>query len=75
MFEIQQADYDMLLANLQFEPVFVREQMNIRWHCENGMIENIQKLIEEYRAQRNLTVILSIQTKFFQRINKILSAN
>lgn len=52
----QQADYDMLLANLQFEPAFIREQMNIRWHCENGMIENIQKVIDEYRQQRNLTV-------------------
>jgi len=55
--DITQADYDMLLANLQFEPAFIREQMNIRWHCENGMIENMQKVIDEYRQQRNLTAI------------------
>lgn len=54
---VQQADYDMLLVSLQFEPAFIREQMNIRWHCENGMIENMQKVIDEYRTQRNLTVI------------------
>ena len=47
----------MLLANLQFEPIFIREQMNIKWHCENGITENIQKIIDEYRSQRKLTVI------------------
>lgn len=52
----QQADYDMLLANMQFEPVLVREQMNIKWHCENGIAENIQKIVDEYRIQRKLTV-------------------
>jgi hypothetical protein len=41
---------------MQFEPIFIKEQMNIKWHCENGLIENIQKIIEEYRIQRNLTV-------------------
>jgi hypothetical protein len=51
----------MLLANLQFEPVFIREQMNIKWHCENGIIENIQKVIDEYRTQRNLTVSRAIE--------------
>ncbi|CAF4967726.1 unnamed protein product, partial [Rotaria sp. Silwood1] len=52
-----QADYDMLLANMQFEPIFIREQMNIKWHCKNGITENIQKIIDEYRIQRKLTPI------------------
>lgn len=46
----------MLLANLQFEPIFIREHMNIKWHCENGITENIQKIVDEYRTQRKLTV-------------------
>jgi hypothetical protein len=46
----------MLLASMQFEPIFIREQMNIKWHCENGISENIQKIIDEYRTQRKLTV-------------------
>ena len=53
---LQQADYDMLLTHMQFEPMFIREQMNIKWHCENGMIENIDKVVQEYRTVRNLTV-------------------
>ncbi|CAF3511735.1 unnamed protein product [Rotaria socialis] len=55
--DISQADYDMLLANMQFEPIFIREQMNIKWHCENGITENIVKIVDEYRAQRKLTPI------------------
>ena len=55
----------MLLASLQFEPVAVREQMNIRWHCENGLVENVQKVIEEYRILRNLTVNRSLKHVFF----------
>lgn len=55
--DITQADYDMLLTHMQFEPMFIREQMNIKWHCENGITENIEKIIEEYRTTRNLTPI------------------
>ncbi|CAF1386022.1 unnamed protein product [Adineta steineri] len=55
--DITQADYDMLLSNMQFEPMFIREQMNIKWHCENGIPENIEKIVEEYRTQRNLRPI------------------
>jgi hypothetical protein len=46
----------MLLTHMQFEPIFIREQMNIKWHCENGIPENIQKIVDEYRTIRNLTV-------------------
>ena len=46
----------MLLANLQFEPIFIREEMNIKWHCENGIVESIPTLIDEFRFQRHLTV-------------------
>jgi hypothetical protein len=46
----------MLLANLQFEPIFIRDEMNIKWHCENGIVEGISTLIDEFRFQRHLTV-------------------
>ncbi len=49
----------MLFVNMQFVPIFIREQLNIKWHCENGLIENIQKIVEEYRIERNLTVKFS----------------
>jgi hypothetical protein len=40
---------------MQFEPMSIKN-MNLKWHCEHGLIENIQKVVEEYRIQRNLTV-------------------
>ena len=46
----------MLFVNMQFLPIFIKEQLNIKWHCENGLVENIEKIVEEYRIQRNLTV-------------------
>ena len=47
----------MLSINMQFEPMFIKEHMSIKWHCENGLAENIVRIVEEYRVQRNLTVI------------------
>ncbi len=52
----------MLLTHMQFEPIFIREQMNIKWHCENGITENIDKIVNEYRTLRNLTVTNSINS-------------
>jgi hypothetical protein len=46
----------MLFINIQFVPIFIKEQLNIKWHCEYGLIENIEKIVEEYRIERNLTV-------------------
>jgi len=58
---------------MQFEPIFIKEQMNIKWHCENGLIENIQKIIEEYRIQRNLTVNKNFLKIRFFFLNLFLS--
>lgn len=59
----------MLSIDMQFVPILIREQMNIKWYCENGLIENIHKIVEEYRIQRNLTVkrftIKSSKNSFF----------
>ncbi len=46
----------MLFVDMQFVPIFIKEKINIKWHCEHGLIDNIQKIVEEYRIQRNLTV-------------------
>ena len=46
----------MLFVNMKFEPMFVKEYLTLKWHCQGGLIENIQKVVEEYRIQRNLTV-------------------
>ena len=46
----------MLFVSMKFEPMFIKEYLTMKWHCQNGLIENIQKVVEEYRIQRELTV-------------------
>jgi hypothetical protein len=55
-FIFQQVDYDMLFINMQFIPMLIKEEMNIRWHSEHGLADNVYKIVDEYRIQRNLTV-------------------
>ena len=54
--DIEQADFDMLLANLRMDAVFVKENMRIRWASETGVIENIQTIVKEYKETRGLNV-------------------
>lgn len=52
--EITQVDFDMLSLDLRMDAPFVKENLNIKWHCDTGFVENIQKLVKEYKASRNL---------------------
>lgn len=56
LFLLQQTDYEMLFVSMKFEPMFIKEYLTMKWHCQNGLIENIHKVVEEYRIQRELTV-------------------
>ena len=55
----QQADFDMLLVDLRMDAVFVKENMRIRWQSETGIVENIQKIVKEYKETRGLLVSAS----------------
>lgn len=35
---------------------FVKENMNMRWICETGIMENIEMLVKEYKQSRGLLV-------------------
>jgi adenylate kinase len=35
---------------------FIKENMQIKWLCETGIVENVQKVIKEYKLSRNLIV-------------------
>lgn len=52
--EISQIDFDMLSLDLRMDAPFVKENLNIKWHSDTGFVENIQKLVKEYKASRNL---------------------
>ncbi len=52
--EISQSDFDMLLLDLRMDAAYVKENMQLKWQCESGFVENINKLVKEYKAARNL---------------------
>ncbi|NXH09351.1 KAD7 kinase, partial [Bucco capensis] len=52
--ELTQMHLDMLLVNLRMESVFLKETFNIKWVAQEGLVENIEKIVEEYKQCRGL---------------------
>ncbi|XP_041332085.1 adenylate kinase 7 [Pyrgilauda ruficollis] len=52
--ELTQMQLDMLFVNLRMEPIYLRENFNINWFAETGLIENIAQVIMEYKKARGL---------------------
>ncbi|NXF01473.1 KAD7 kinase, partial [Smithornis capensis] len=52
--DLTQMHLDMLLVNLRMESNFLKENFNITWVAEAGLIENIERVINEYKQSRGL---------------------
>ena len=46
----------MLTLDLRMEAAYVKENMQIKWHCETGFVDNASKVIKEFKTSRSLTV-------------------
>ncbi|XP_069805334.1 adenylate kinase 7 [Dendropsophus ebraccatus] len=55
--ELTQLDIDHLLVNLRMEAVFLKENFNINWVSQTGIVENIESIIREYKQSRGLLPI------------------
>ncbi|TPP57507.1 adenylate kinase [Fasciola gigantica] len=55
--DLTQSHIDQLLINLRMDASFIREQGTFRWHCENGILEEIGKLLREFKLARQLIPI------------------
>ncbi|XP_013999274.1 adenylate kinase 7 isoform X2 [Salmo salar] len=51
------ADMDYLSVNLRIEPIFLKETFNLHWVSEAGIIDNINRVVEEYKLLRLLRPI------------------
>ncbi|KAI9352718.1 hypothetical protein BDR26DRAFT_914218 [Obelidium mucronatum] len=51
---LPQSDFDMLLVNLRLEPGHVKD-MSFEWKYEQGIIEHLPNLIQEYKDARGLS--------------------
>ncbi|TRZ21235.1 hypothetical protein HGM15179_005865 [Zosterops borbonicus] len=52
--ELSQKQLDMWFVNLRMEPVCLKENLNIKWVAEEGLIENIAQVVREYKQTRGL---------------------
>ncbi|NXO18828.1 KAD7 kinase, partial [Oriolus oriolus] len=52
--ELTQMQLDMLFVNLRMEPAFLKENFNITWVAEGGLVENIAQVVMEYKRTRGL---------------------
>lgn len=42
--------------DLRMESIYVRELLDVKWLNESGLVENIERVVEEYRQSRQLLV-------------------
>ncbi|KAJ8341203.1 hypothetical protein SKAU_G00334940 [Synaphobranchus kaupii] len=55
--DLTQTDIDSLFVNMRMEAIFLRENLNVHWVSESGIVENIDHVVEEYRQTRGLLPI------------------
>ncbi|NXX66503.1 KAD7 kinase, partial [Spizella passerina] len=52
--ELTQMQLDMLFVNLRMESLYLKENFNINWFAETGLIDNIAQVVMEYKQARGL---------------------
>ncbi|NXS80562.1 KAD7 kinase, partial [Erpornis zantholeuca] len=52
--ELTQMQLDMLFVDLRMESSFLKENFNITWVAEAGLVENIEEVVMEYKQTRGL---------------------
>ncbi|XP_014812948.1 PREDICTED: adenylate kinase 7 [Calidris pugnax] len=52
--ELTQMHLDMLLVNLRMESMLLKEIFNIKWVALAGLVENIERIVKEYKQSRGL---------------------
>ncbi|NXT54249.1 KAD7 kinase, partial [Pluvianellus socialis] len=52
--ELTQMHLDMLFVNLRMESMFLKETFNTKWVAQAGLVENIEKIVKEYKQSRGL---------------------
>ncbi|XP_068110888.1 adenylate kinase 7 [Hyperolius riggenbachi] len=55
--ELTQTEIDHLLVNLRMEAVFLKENFNINWVSQSGLVENVEAVVKEFKESRGLLPI------------------
>ncbi|CAL8104023.1 unnamed protein product [Calicophoron daubneyi] len=51
---IPDSTYNLLTTDLHIEPSALREEMQVRWVCETGMVDNMPRLVHEFIEAHDL---------------------
>ncbi|CAH8659799.1 unnamed protein product [Heterobilharzia americana] len=54
--DLAQNHIDQLLVSLRMDAVYVKENLQIKWCYETGLVENINLITKEYKLSRQLVV-------------------
>lgn len=54
----------MITIDLRMDSAYIKENMQIRWVSEAGFVDNISKLVKEYKTSRNLIVCCLLNISF-----------
>ncbi|XP_028996891.1 adenylate kinase 7-like isoform X2 [Betta splendens] len=54
MSAFQPHELEYLRINLRLDAFVIKDSFNLHWTCEAGMVENMEKLVEEYKVTRQL---------------------
>ncbi|MEQ2299882.1 hypothetical protein AMECASPLE_019531 [Ameca splendens] len=52
--DLSMREIDSFRVNLQMEAVTINKLFSINWHCESGLVDNVELVVEEYRQARGL---------------------
>ncbi|KAK4475350.1 hypothetical protein MN116_002414 [Schistosoma mekongi] len=55
--DITQNTIDQLLVSLRMNANYVKENFQLKWYCETGLIDNINMITKEYKLSRQLIPI------------------
>lgn len=56
-------EIDTMQLDLRMESIYVRELLDVKWLNESGLVENIERVVEEYRQSRQLLVSTKEKTQ------------
>jgi adenylate kinase len=62
----------MISIDLRMDSAYIKDNMQIKWNSETGFVDNVQKLIKEYKASRNLIVINIYIIKFTINLESLI---
>ncbi|EDV29925.1 uncharacterized protein TRIADDRAFT_18926 [Trichoplax adhaerens] len=57
---LPQNEFDKIVVNLRIEGIYIKEHMNIEWVALSGMVDNMKKMIKEFKEYRNLSKPIKI---------------